>query len=759
MAKSATEHSLKQEQEKLALAVAERELKASEKASKESRVLLSFELLHKVPGRIRFRVKEFAFRTEFSLAFVRAAGQIPGVKTVRANNWCASVIVEYDESVISQERLWAQLRKINISPDLVPARTALPNLFTRIKLLFSFALRRLETLAPPVMQFAVGAASFGSALCGAPALVTTTLAGLAVLPIAGRAAQTALDEGRIGVDGLDGMAAALMIMQGNLPAASFMTCLIGLGEYIRELTAQRCKKMLDNLMGLAGSSAWLVKGNKRVCIPAEQVKCGDMIVVYPGELVPVDGEVLKGLACVNQAALTGESAPVEVQPGSHVFAGTHLEQGKILICCKASVKDSRAGRVIEMLKTAPVYETRTQNYAAKLADKMVLPILATAAICGMLSRNLTRVMSILIFDFSTGIRISAPTAILSSMQRAGRHGILMKNGAAVEKLSRVDALVIDKTGTLTSGEPQVTKVIALNGWAENEVLANAAAVEERLHHPAARAIVRHAHKSLCKIPDRDDSSHKNGMGVQAYVQGRSVICGSRRFMHSEHIDVGAAGAVEKEMHEKGESVAYVAIDGKLAGLIAYADRLRSEAPQVLKQLKRMGVKRIFMATGDHEHAARSIASICGIKEIIFNSFPEQKADLVRKLKSEGYTVAVVGDGINDSPALVHADLGVSLHSATDAARESSDLLLTDNDLKRLPEAIEISRDAMGLVRENLSFVALPNGIGLVLAACGLIGPATSTLLNNGSAILAAFNSLRPLFKSPYSSSLTDEKIS
>ncbi len=739
-----------------ALAIVE-EARVPERTLEDStaeRSLLTFELQHAVRGRLRLKVKELSFNNDLSLAFVEAAQNIEGVTAVRSNPWCASVVISFDESLISQERLLGNLRKLPVG--LKQEQASPPTWLSKLKLLVRFALQKLEQLTPPVVQFALGTAAFASAMIGAPAIATTALSSMAVLPIAGRAAQTAIDEGRIGVDGLDGLAAILMIAQQNLHAASFMTGLIGLGEFIRELTAQRCQKMLDDLLGLAGCSAWVVKGNKRVCIPAEQVCVGDLVVVYPGELVPVDGTVIRGMASVNQSALTGESVPVEVVADSQVYAGTYLEQGKIYLKCEACIKDSRAGRVLEMVRSAPVFETRTQNYASQLADKMVLPILATAAICGIVTQNLTRVMSILIFDFSTGIRISAPTAILASMQRAGRHGILIKSGGAVERLSQVNAIVLDKTGTLTLGEPQVTKVVAVNGFSEDNVLAYAAAVEERLHHPAARAILRYARKKLTKIPDRDESAHRTGMGVGAHVEGKAVLCGSRRFMNAEHIDIQSATFVENELHKKGESVAYVAIDGQLAGLISYADKLRPEVPWVIRKLHKQGIKRIYMATGDHEHAARAIAKIAGIDEVFSNSFPEQKAELVRKLKAEGFVVAVVGDGINDSPALAHADLGVSLHSATDAARESSDILLTDNDLSRLPEAIDISRKAMGLVRENLSFVAVPNGVGLALAATGMIGPAISTLLNNGSAILAAFNSLRPLFSSKWTR--TDDQV-
>lgn len=717
-------------------------LEASLEVAPQQEIVPPFDIQHVVRGRVRLKMPDLSFEDGLAAAVVEAAQTLEGVLSVRANAWCASLIITFDESRITLEQLLNGLRKLVITQRSVLPAASQPSFPARVALA---GLKKLEALTPPAVQFGLGLAAFASALLGAPTVVTTVISSLAIAPIGGRAAQIAITEKKLGVDGLDGMAAVLMIAQQNLKAASFMVALIGLGEYIREMTAQHCQKMLDDLLGLAGCSAWLVKGNKRICIPAEQVVAGDTVVIYPGELVPVDGTVLRGLASVNQAALTGESIPVEATTGSEVYAGTYLEQGKVYIRCTAGLNDSRAGRVIEMVKSAPVYETRAQNYAAHMADKLVLPILGTAAICGFATRNLTRVMSILIFDFSTGIRISAPTAILSSMQRAGRHGILMKNGGAVERLAQIDAIVFDKTGTLTIGEPSVTGVFTLSGFAERHVLSCAGAVEQRLHHPAARAIVNYARKVVGKIPERDESEHKTGMGVGARVEGSPVLCGSRSFMQSENIDIRPAIFLEREILARGESVAYVAIDGKLAGLVCYADKLRPEIPLVVRRLKKLGIKKIYMATGDNEQAARAIAKQAGIEDITSNSFPEQKAELVRDLKAKGYTVAVVGDGINDSPALAHADLGISLHSATNAAQESSDLLLTDNDLSRLPEAIEIARKAIGLVRENISFIVVPNGAGIALAATGIIGPAMSTLLNNGSAILAALNSLRPLF--------------
>lgn len=718
--------------------------------SSARRSLPEFSVVHAVSDRLRIRIRELQFDGELPELIKNAIGAISGVTSVRINTWCQSIVIAHDASVLSSDDLVNRLLRLKLGAIAPLEKKSIPA--SRLVVLTRAVLAQIERATPPLVQLLLGAAALGSCLVGLPPLVTTSLCCLSTLPIGGRAFTTALDEKKISVDGLDGLAAILMITRGNLGAASFMTALIGLGEYIRELTAQRCQKMLTDLLGLAGSSAWLVKGRKRICVPADQVHPGDMVVIYSGELVPVDGTVMSGHAGVNQANLTGESVPVEVSAGSQVYAGTFLTDGKLYVRCDAGVHSSRAGRVMELVDQAPVYETRTQNYASQMADKMVAPIIITACSAGLLSRQVDRLMSVLIFDFSTGIRISAPTAVLASMQRAGRQGILIKSGAAVERLASVDAVILDKTGTLTLGEPAVTGVISLNGCSADQVLSYAAAVEERVHHPAANAIVRHAHNLQLVIPDREKSSQQTGMGACAMVNGQLVQVGSKRMMDSLQIDLTGAQEIERQVLERGESLTYVAVGGTAAGVISYADQLRPEAPEVIKMLRKRGIKKIYMATGDHEASAMAIAKAAGITEVFSGAFPEQKAALVQNLKEQGFVVAVVGDGINDSPALAHADLGVSLHGATHAAREHADVVLTDNDLRRFPQAIDIARSAMGLVKQNLWFISVSNGAGIALAAFGLIGAALSTTLNNGSAILAAMNSLRPLITDAWSTS-------
>jgi heavy metal translocating P-type ATPase len=718
-----------------------------------SRSCFDLYLRHQMPGRLRFYVPQIHSDEQLSAALAVYATRVHGTTSAKVNTWCGALIVSFDPEVISDRALTDALSAIPCRP-LAPSAEKYPPALPVRENKFAIALGRgisfLEDKIAPLLQLIIGGAGFAAAIFQLPAVVSRVLLAASIIPIAVRAARTGLDERKIGVDALDGTAAILMLASGKMKEACFMTMLIALGEFIRDKTAQQCRKIVDDLLGLSGRNAWLVKGRKRICIPADEVKVGDLVVIYPGELIPVDGTITAGQASIDQSKLTGESMPVDVKKGGRVFAATVVLEGKVYVLCESVGMKTRAGAALEAMKEAPIHETKIQNYASVMADRLVVPIMLGAGVCFALTHNVVRMMSMLIFDFSTGIRIAAPTAVLSSMHRAGRRGILIKNGAALERLSLVDAIIFDKTGTLTSGEPRISRVVTFDGRTENEVMTYASAVEQRQHHPASRAIIKWASQNNLAVLERNDSQSLRGMGVQAIVDDHVVMVGSRRLMEVEKIDTTVTNKLESELADQGESLAYVAIDRKLSALIAYKDQIRPEAAHAIAQLKRLGIKKLYMATGDGEQVASMIARTAGITDVLSRAFPEQKAELVKKLKAAGYTVAVIGDGINDSPALAHADVALSLHGGTEAAQHGSDIVLTDGDLRRLPEAIKISRSAIELVKQNLSLAMVPNSAGLCLAAFGLVGPAGSTLLNNGSAICAALNSLRPLYSDTWS---------
>ena len=690
-----------------------------------------------------YALKGSGTRPDWRAAFEQAIGNQSGIVSARANTWCASLVIQYDATVVADEEVLQRLANTVVvvarldeeEAEIEPKAAA-----SRVPRLVTWAKDVMPTWLPPLL----GAAALAATLLRLPSMVPRLLLAAAVVPIVGRAGHGIFHDRRLNVDALDSGAALAMIVTGSTGAGAVMAMLIGVGEFVRDLTARRSQAIMADLLGLKGRSAWVVRGRSRVRVPAEQVRAGETVVVYPGDLIVVDGEVIRGRASIDQRSITGEAMPAEVAAGDSVYAASVLLDGKLYLTCQASGEGTHASKAVDLMHSAPIYETRMQNYASLMADRFVVPTFIASGLLYLVTRNLTRALSLLIMDFATGIRVSAPTAVLASMQRAARRGVIIKSGASLERLAAVDAVVFDKTGTLTYGEPEVTKVIAVNGLHEDEVLQLAAASEQRLNHPAARAVVRFADARSLPIPDRGDSSHKPGLGVVAEVNGSRMMVGNRALIEAEGIEMGPVEAAQRATRARGESLAYVAKDNTIVGLISYADPLRTEAREVIAALRRRGVREVLLVTGDGEAPAAAAAREAGITDVISKAFPSDKADIVRRLKDEGRTVAVVGDGINDSAALAYADVAISLGAGADVARERADVVLSDDDLMRLPDAIDTARQAMGLVKQNLTIVGVPNALGMGLATLGLAGPVISTFLNNGSAVVAALNSLRPL---------------
>ena len=702
---------------------------------------LRYEVVHSARGRLRVHVPRLLDDPEFADGFMRYFIDRAGINDVRVNRWCGSAVITYDPDVLTlheAQSVVAAARPIPATA-LGPVESHLqPSLLNRV-------LGWEERTLPPGRQLLLGAVAAAAVLFGMPQILATTLLAASVTPILARAARTALDERRAGVDALDGTAAILMIARGNVVAGSLMTALIGLGEYIRERTARHSQTALSELEGLlAGRSAWLVQGKRRVRVPIDQVRAGDMVVAYPGDMIPVDGVVLRGSAFVDQRSLSGESMPAELGPGDQVYASTVVIEGKIYLRCQATGEETQARRMVGLVRNAPLYETRAQNYASAMADKLVLPIFATAGVALVATHELSRAVSVLIIDFATGVRIAAPTAVLTSMQRAARRGVLIKGGGALERLAATDAMIFDKTGTLTRGEPQVTEVVCLNGLGPGTMLSLAASAEQTLRHPAALAILRRARQEGLAIPERTNSTMLAGMGIRARIDGASVLVGSERLMTAEGIGLAVGTERSRALMRQGASLGYVAVDGELVGIIGYADPPRSDARAVIAALRRRGIREIVMVTGDHDSAAQAVAAAAGIDRVVSGAMPADKVTVIDELRARGRTVAVVGDGINDSPALAHADVSIAMHGGADICRERADIVLTDDALERLPEAIDVAREAMRLVHQDVLITGVCNGVGLVLAATGMIGPGFATVINNGSAVLTSLNSLRPL---------------
>lgn len=701
---------------------------------------ISFEVLHALPGRLRLRVPEI--RNNQPLADIVAERLIArrGVTSVRTNITCASVLINYDTSVLGifRPRTPLKLRQVKASKELARNGNGHSNGHreTRIAGLWN----RYGSLVMPTVAMGATLSKFALPVAPVYAMVAAAAA-----PVFHRAAQAIRKDRRLGVDFLDATAIAIMGVQRNLPTCAFMAWLIGIGEHIREATARKSQKAIAELIEFNGEFAVVMVGRRRVKVPVKRLAMGDRVVVNAGEVIPVDGCVISGRAGIDQGSLTGEAGLQERCVGDEVFAGSKAVDGELIIEAKAVGLDTRAGKIVQMLRSAPMQETRIEDYAARFADRLVLPTFAASGAVYALSGSLARALSMLIVDFGTGVRVAAPTAFLSSMACAAQRNIVIKGGRAMERLAAVDTVVFDKTGTLTMGVPEVRSVIPLDRrYTPRSIVKIAAAAELGLNHPVANALVSEAESMGIRIPNKVEARLRVGMGVRAVVAGRSVAVGSEKLFEEDGIDISAARTHAGAWSGNSESPLYVACNGKPVGVITYADRIRPESREVVSKLKDMGVSEVVMLTGDRRCVAREVSDELGMDRYVADLFPDHKLDFIKRLHREGRTVAVVGDGINDTLALAHADVAIAPAGANDAAKEAADVLLMEDSLWLLVEAFAIAKAAVSLVRQNYKIVAVPNAGAIALAASGLLGPPGATLINNGSTVAAGLNGLRPL---------------
>ena len=663
---------------------------------------------------MRFALPRAMLTAERRAGIESALHTLPGVKRVRFNRDARTLVVDHAPSLSVR----SLKRTIENAPSREPSSAARPG----------HPERHIRSLA------AFGAAG-ALALTGTPLAVP--LLGLGSLAIFRRAASRA-QQGKVGVDALDATAMTLTVATGQWMTAAILGALVEGGELLRDLTARRSRRELGALMSHQGARCWKLVDGRRLVSRVADLRAGDHVVVSSGDRVPVDGTVLRGRAVVDERLLTGEPMPVLKADAAHVFAMTVVTDGDLVIEASGSAAESRAGRIMSFLEKAPIGETRMADHARRVADRFVLPVMGAAAVVYALTGNATRAASILIFDLASGIRIAAPTTMLASLIAAAREGILIKGAAAMEKLAAVDAIVLDKTGTLTMGRPTVADITSFNGYGPNELLAVAAGADHSLNHPLANALTAEAEARGLRLPARTRVNLRIGLGVEAELDGRAYVVGNREFMREHGV------RVPRRLNGHGLSEVIVASRGECLGAIVFKDEPRPGAAGIIEALRNRGVKRIALLSGDVENATREVASSLGIDDWHARMSPDRKADFVRRLKAQGYGVAVVGDGVNDSVAFALADLSIAMGGGAEMARANSDVVLLDDQLELLPRAIDRSRESLHLMNQNLALIAAPNAIGLGGAIAGGVNPAFAALLNNGSTVVAAANGLRPM---------------
>ena len=551
---------------------------------------------------------------------------------------------------------------------------------------------------------------------------------------------------KLEVEVLDALSIGVSIVRGDFSTAASVMFLLRLSELLEEWTRKKSVGDLARSLSLNVDRVWLRTGGTEVLTPIGQVRPGDEVCVRTGNVVPLDGRVVSGEASVNQASLTGESVPVLKSAGAVLYAGTVVEEGECVLRVEQQSGSGRYDQIVTMIEASEKLKSTTESRALSLADRLVPYSLLGTAVTYLLTRNATRAISILMVDFSCALKLSMPLAVLSAMRECGAHHITVKGGRFLEAAARADTIVFDKTGTLTHATPTVAKIVPFGKWTEKDVLQVAACLEEHYPHSMANAVVKAAReRGVTHDEMHSEVEYVVAHGISSRINGCKTVIGSQHFVfEDEGCAVPEGGQAAFDALPAELSHLYLAVGGELAGVICVADPLREEAAQTLRQLRELGVSKLVMMTGDNERTAAAIAKQVGVDQYFAEVLPEDKARFVKEEKAAGRTVVMIGDGINDSPALSEADVGVAISGGAAIAREIADVTIAADDLREL---VLLRRIAMALQRRtswNYRFVIGFNSALIALGALGVLPPATSALLHNLSTLGISVRSMTDL---------------
>ena len=560
-----------------------------------------------------------------------------------------------------------------------------------------------------------------------------------------------LAQGKIEVPVLDATAIGVSMLRGDYGTAGSVMFLLGVGELLEEWTHKKSVGDLARSMSLNVGKVWLKKDGQEILVPSEKIVAGDEIVVHMGNLIPFDGEVSNGEGMVNQASLTGESVPVRRTLGSVVYAGTVLEEGELTILVKQTGGSSRYEKITAMIEESEKLKSGLESKAEHLADRLVPYSLGGTALTYLLTRNATKALSILMVDFSCALKLAMPISVLSAIREANQHKITVKGGKFLEAVAEADTIVFDKTGTLTKAQPTVAEVVSFSETkSPDELLRIAACLEEHFPHSMAKAVVDAAKE---KHLDHEEMHSKVeyivAHGISTTINGEKAIIGSYHFVFEDENSIIPEGIEEKFRHLPEEySHLYLALEGVLAAVICIEDPLRPEAAEIIRQLKKAGLKKIVMMTGDSERTAKAIAKKVGVDEYYAEVLPEDKANFVEKEKAEGRKVIMIGDGINDSPALSAADVGIAISEGAEIAREIADITVAADDLAEILVLRMLSNRLMKRIHKNYRFIVTFNAGLILLGVGGILQPTTSALLHNTSTLYIGLKSMGNLLDEP-----------
>ena len=557
---------------------------------------------------------------------------------------------------------------------------------------------------------------------------------------------TTLAAGKIEVPVLDATAIGVSVLRSDFNTAGSIMFMLGIGELLEEWTHKKSVDDLARTMSLNVGKVWLVSGGQEVLVPTSQIKAGDKVVVHMGNIIPFDGVVAEGEAMVNQASLTGESVPVRKTVESTAYAGTVVEEGELTILVKEVGGSSRFEKIVKMIEDSEKLKSGAESKAEHLADKLVPYSLGGTILTYLLTRNVTKALSILMVDYSCALKLAMPISVLSAIREASLYNVTVKGGKYLEAVAEADTIVFDKTGTLTKAKPTVVDVVSFNGESTDELLRIAACLEEHFPHSMAKAVVDAAtQKNLEHEEMHSKVEYIVAHGIASKINEKRAVIGSAHFVFEDENCVIPEGEQEKfDALPKEYSHLYLAIEGKLAAVICIEDPLREEASAVVQSLKRAGLSKVVMMTGDSERTAAAIAKRVGVDEYYSEVLPEDKASFVEREKAAGRKVIMIGDGINDSPALSAANVGIAISDGAEIAREIADITVSSDDLYQIVTLKLLSDSLMERIKKNYRRIVGFNSLLIVLGVTGVIQPTTSALLHNSSTLLIGLESMQNL---------------
>jgi manganese/zinc-transporting P-type ATPase C len=707
-------------------------------------------------GRMRVSVGWVRRNSRRAVAVEEAVAKQQGVRAVHAYPRTGSVVVWYSPRRCDRSAVLEAIGgAAHVATELIPARaphsseirnTDVLRMVIGGAALALLGVRRYVFARPPLLGpsgrlFATGITVF----TGYPFL---------------RGALRSLRSGRAGTDALVSAATvASLVLRENVVALTVLW-LLNIGEYLQDLTLRRTRRAISELLRGSQDTAWIrltdgpqagpeiadgPQAGTEIQVPIDTVRIGDEVVVHDHVAIPVDGEVVDGEAIVDQSAITGETLPISVMVSSRVHAGSVVVRGRVVVRAHAVGNQTTIGRIIARVEEAQHDRAPIQTVGENFSRRFVPTSFVVSAITLAITGDVRRAMTMLLIACPCAVGLATPTAISAAIGNGARRGILIKGGSHLEQAGQVDAIVFDKTGTLTVGRPVVTNIVAMHkDWQPEQVLAYAASSEIHSRHPLAEAVIRSTEERHITIPPHEECEVLVGLGMRTWADGRTLLLGSPSLLRAEKVRVSkkASQWVDK-LRRQAETPLLLAVDGTLVGLISLRDEVRPEAVEVLKQLRANGISRIVMLTGDHPEIAKVVAEELGIEEWRAEVMPEDKLEVVRELQGDGFVVGMVGDGINDAPALAAADIGIAMGLAgTDVAVETADVALANDDLHRLLDVRDLGARAVDVIRENYGMSIAVNAAGLIIGAGGALSPVLAAILHNASSVAVVANSSR-----------------